>query len=499
MTSPLRILQRLGWKLTLSYTVVTVTAVLVLEAIAFLALILIVTRSPLINTLGEQLVTQLAQGSAPFLTDPPDLRGLRLYLSNAYPATSQGERVLQLSADGQEQQNSSGGLQLQLSESYLVAVVDTNGALLADNYPEDQPVGPPGETFVDSSYEAGSREVIELALRGDTTSRRLSDGSILSAAPVLNQNREIVAAVYLRIISISPVLSREFLLSFIQMLGVSALVITVAAAAIGTLFGFITARGLSRRLLRISHAADSWSQGDFSAFIRDSSQDELGELAGRLNRMAEQLQNLLHTRQELATMEERNRLARDLHDSVKQQVFATAMQVGAARALLTSDPRAAEQHLLEAEQLARQSQAELTSLIRELRPAALQGKGLAQAVQTFATDWSRQRKIPVQVGLQGERALPLEIEQALFRVVQEALANVARHSQATQVQLHIAWNPGDVVLTVEDNGQGFDPQEQSGKGLGLNSMRERIAALGGSLEVASRPGSGCKIKAVVKI
>lgn len=498
MKSPLRRFQRLGWKLTLSYTVVTVTAVLVLEAITFLVLILIITRSPLINTLGEQMATQLAQGSAPYLANPPDLPGLSAYLSNAFPTNPQGERVVEFSTEGQEQQNSSGGLQFQLSEAYLAAVVDADGALLADNFPDDQPVGQVGETFVDRPFEAGSREVIELALRGDTNARRLNDGSILAGAPVLDRNREIVAAVYLRLTAFSPAISREFLLSFFQLLGASALVITVAAAAIGTLFGFITARGLSRRLSMISSAADSWSQGDFSAFIRDNSQDELGELAGRLNRMAEQLQNLLHTRQELGTMEERNRLARDLHDSVKQQVFATVMQVGAARALLESNPRAAEQHLIEAEQLARQSQAELTSLIRELRPAALQGKGLAQAVQTFATDWSRQRNIPVQVGLQGERSLPLEIEQALFRVVQEALANVARHSQATQVRLHIAWNPGEVVLTVEDDGQGFDPQAQSGKGMGLNSMRERIAALGGSLEIASRPGSGCKITAVVK-
>jgi NarL family two-component system sensor histidine kinase LiaS len=211
--------------------------------------------------------------------------------------------------------------------------------------------------------------------------------------------------------------------------------------------------------------------------------------------MAEQLQNLLQTRQELATLEERNRLARELHDSVKQQVFATAMQVGAARALVDQNPAASKENLAEAERLVRQAQQELTGLIRELRPAALEGKGLATALRDCVTDWSRQTHIPAELRVRGERPLPLPLEQALFRVAQEALTNTARHSRAGSVEVDLVWQGNLVTLTVSDDGRGFDPTEADSKGLGLQSMQERIAALGGHLEVNSKPGSGTEVVA----
>ena len=116
-------------------------------------------------------------------------------------------------------------------------------------------------------------------------------------------------------------------------------------------------------------------------------------MARQLNRMAEQLRNLLQARQKLATLEERNRLARDLHDSVKQQVFAISMQIGATRVLLKRDVAAAEVRLNEADKLVRQAQQELTSLIRELRPVALEGKGLVTALRELATSWAQQTDI----------------------------------------------------------------------------------------------------------
>src|SRR5205807_4599506 len=130
----------------------------------------------------------------------------------------------------------------------------------------------------------------------------------------------------------------------------------------------------TRRLKNLTAAASRWSRGDFSTPAEDTSEDELGQVTQQLNLMAEQVQNLLQARQKLATLEERNRLARDLHDSVKQQVFAVAMQIGATRLLIQRDTAAAEVRLNEAQKLVRQAQQELTSLIRELRPVALEGK-----------------------------------------------------------------------------------------------------------------------------
>jgi signal transduction histidine kinase len=198
--------------------------------------------------------------------------------------------------------------------------------------------------------------------------------------------------------------------------------------------------------------------------------------------------------QDLAVAEERNRLARELHDSVKQQVFATIMQLGAARVLLERDPNAARVHLLEAEQLAQQSGAELSLLIHELRPVALGDKGLVAALQAYAADWSRQSKIGADVRARGTCALAPAAEHALVRVTQEALANVARHSQASVVTLDLELATDAATLTIADNGCGFDLGAAS-RGVGLDSMRERLEALGGRLRVESNPGSGTTIVA----
>ena len=162
------------------------------------------------------------------------------------------------------------------------------------------------------------------------------------------------------------------------------------------------------------------------------------ELARSQNQqLLEELRAAQRQVQDLAVAEERNRLARELHDSVKQQVFATIMQLGAARVLLERDPNAARVHLIEAEQLAQQSGAELSLLIHELRPVALGDKGLVAAIQAYAADWSRQSKISADVRARGAGALAPAAEHALVRVTQEALANVARHSHATAVTLDL--------------------------------------------------------------
>ena len=202
--------------------------------------------------------------------------------------------------------------------------------------------------------------------------------------------------------------------------------------------------------------------------------------------------------QDLAVAEERNRLARELHDSVKQQVFATIMQLGAARVLLERDPDAARVHLLEAEQLAQQSGAELSLLIHELRPVALGDKGLAAAIQSYAADWSRQSKIEADVRARGTGTLAPAAEHAMVRVTQEALANVARHSHATAVTIDLVLAADAATLTIADNGCGFDASTAS-RGVGLDSMRERLETLGGRLRIETNPGAGTTIEACYEV
>jgi NarL family two-component system sensor histidine kinase LiaS len=204
--------------------------------------------------------------------------------------------------------------------------------------------------------------------------------------------------------------------------------------------------------------------------------------------MAEQLRALLATREELATVDERNRLARDLHDSIKQNVFATALLVGAARTHLPPETLPAQTYLAEAEALAEQTRQELTALIRELRPARLADKGLAVVLREYAEGWSRRMGITASVHVQGERVIALDVEEALLRVAQEALANIAQHSGAAHVTIQLVWDNAQVRLTVADDGAGFDVAYANGRGVGLASMRERVAAHHGSLHIASAPG-----------
>jgi signal transduction histidine kinase len=207
-----------------------------------------------------------------------------------------------------------------------------------------------------------------------------------------------------------------------------------SGSVLRTIFGVITARRITRRLQRMTEAAHAWSVGDFQAHVSDHSSDELGQLAQDLNRMALQVQNLLDARQQLASLEERQRVARDLHDSVKQQAFALTLLIGAAQARLPADPAAAQGQLYKASDLADQIRQELTAILQQLRPVALAGQELQEALRTYTHQWSRASGIACEFpasGLPGESGMPVlrpEIEEALFRIAQEALANAARHS-----------------------------------------------------------------------
>jgi signal transduction histidine kinase len=210
------------------------------------------------------------------------------------------------------------------------------------------------------------------------------------------------------------------------------------------------------------------------------------------------LEELTATQQrlrELAVVEERNRLARDLHDSVKQQVFAISMQLSAARMSLAETDKAYPS-VYEAERLAQQAGGELTTLIHALRPSTMDSKTLAGAIREHVEDWSRQNHIKTEIKVE-DVSVGLALEQTLFRVLQEALANVARHSKASQVKVILRPEKDTVMLTIEDNGAGFNA-ERVIKGVGLDSMKERLAAVKGELDISNPQPSGTRLVATVK-
>ncbi len=194
----------------------------------------------------------------------------------------------------------------------------------------------------------------------------------------------------------------------------------------------------------------------------------------------------------LAVLEERNRLARELHDSAKQKAFAALAQLGTAKRLVKEDQEGVKKYVAEAENIVSEVIRDLTTLIQELYPKDLKEKGLATSLRNYAYEWETRSAIHLNLIIAGERALPLEMEQALSRIVHEGLSNIARHSQATQADIGIVYHEDEIEIQISDNGQGFDLQ-QPGSGLGLRLIQDRTGAIGGQVVIRSGPGQGTQL------
>jgi signal transduction histidine kinase len=201
----------------------------------------------------------------------------------------------------------------------------------------------------------------------------------------------------------------------------------------------------------------------------------------------------------LATLEERQRLARELHDSVSQVLYGVGLGARTARALLDRAAIARELKSSLAEpldyvlSLAEAGLAEMRALIFELRPDSLEREGLVAALTRQAAAARARHKLEVYTEFCREPALSFEAKEALYRISQEALNNVAKHAQASRVEIRL-WDDGQgVTLEVQDNGVGFDPQREYPGHMGLHSMRERAGKLGSRLQIVSSPGKGTRL------
>src|SRR5918993_930803 len=477
-------LRRLRWKLTLCYTLVTVVALLMAELLLVTAFIALLSSPVLPGFVVQELKESVVPRVEPALSEaPPDTEALREEVRQ--------ETWLSFDGGNVEQDAGSSDPALGPGDGNLFVVDDERRLLASDRESEEISEGEP----LDLGPFPGLEPILTAALGGEEDpwslqARSPDDRQLYTVAPVKDDDGRILGAV------VAAFGLPDLTVLTLVLFGVGAVALAVPAAIIGTIFGFVTAWSLTRRLRRLAGAARAWSQENFSVTARDRSKDELGQLSRELNSMAGQLENLLETQGELATLEARNSIARDLHDSVKQQVFATSLQIAAARALIEQDREAVESHLGRADELVRLAQKELNVLIHQMRPAALEGKGLPVALGDYAADWSRRSEIPAEVHVRGERETPLEIEQALFRVAQEALANVAKHSDASRVEVDLVYEAHRVTLRVADDGRGFDPNEGSQEGFGLRSMSERLEKLDGRVDVESAPGEGTRVVCV---
>ncbi|MFQ5344185.1 MAG: GAF domain-containing protein [Anaerolineae bacterium] len=209
----------------------------------------------------------------------------------------------------------------------------------------------------------------------------------------------------------------------------------------------------------------------------------------------------------LAHLEERNRIARELHDSVTQSLFTIVLMADAVRNFLRTgqeDPAPTAELLY---QTARDALTEMRALIYELRPAALEGEGLITALRKLASAVQTRHELPVEVRQQGVRRLSQEQEEALFRIAQEALYNVIKHAQAGRAVIELRLTEKEAQLTVTDDGVGFNPRvpmaslsrQTARTGLGLTTMSERAEQLNGCLNVRSAPDRGTQVRVRVPL
>lgn len=203
---------------------------------------------------------------------------------------------------------------------------------------------------------------------------------------------------------------------------------------------------------------------------------------------------LLDRQKEAAAVEERQRLARDLHDAVTQTLFSASLIADVLPRIWERNPDEARRRVEELRQLSRGALAEMRALLMELRPAALQEAPLPDLLRQLSDAFTGRARAPIHLTVDGGGyEQPMEVKVALYRIAQEALNNAAKHAGASHVWLNLHCTPQSAILSVRDNGGGFETDQVTAKSLGLRIMRERAETIGATLTVDSETGEGTEV------
>jgi signal transduction histidine kinase len=276
-------------------------------------------------------------------------------------------------------------------------------------------------------------------------------------------------------------------------LGVGLLVL-LAALPVGVVFGLLSTRRLLSRLRHLAASTAAVADGNYQRRVPVSGGDEVARLEAGFNQMTERLADAMASERALAGASERSRIARELHDSISQDLFSLRLLAGGLRrALPTGSPLYPRVEAME--RTVSGTLHEMQALLLELRPVALREAGLLPALDELCRAYRDRLGIAVEANLEPVELDPAT-EPAVLRVVQEALANAVKHARPSRVVLHVGdAGGGRVVLSVSDDGAGFDPARAAERhGMGLDLMRERVAELGGELRLESAPGEGTTVR-----
>ncbi|HIP70384.1 MAG TPA: HAMP domain-containing protein [Anaerolineae bacterium] len=412
-----------------------------------------------------------------------------------------------------------GSLDDLLAQEYIDATLGTSALITAEEADSAEwliVVAPDGRilssNFIDQ-YQSGESSAGLPAFNPDADPNRTYfstlNGASVGQAPITGGNGRLLGWVYYRFPDDTRFLLSDAARSAILAALGAAIIAVIISGAVGSLL----ARQFSRRLNALSQASVAFAAGDLARRVPLQGNDEITQLGAQFNRMAgqisrqmQELRQLAETNarlaeeaQALAALEERNRLARELHDAIKQQLFGLGLTAASAKQLLTANPDKAGKRLEQITEMAQQIQTEMDNIIKQLRPSSLNDKGLAEALESLCAAWQTQTGIALDLSIHQARPLPLEIEHGLYRVAQEALNNIARHAQANKVVVTLTYEQTAVRLHIADDGLGFDPSQRKSASLGLKNMAERLAGLDGRLIIDSQPGHGAAITAQVPI
>jgi len=274
-------------------------------------------------------------------------------------------------------------------------------------------------------------------------------------------------------------------------LGIGMLVL-LAALPVGVVFGLLATRAPIRRLRRLATSTVAVADGQYQHRVPVSGSDEIAQLEENFNRMAERLTHAMATERQLAGATERARIARELHDSISQDLFSLRLLAGGLRRALPAGSELQPQ--VEAmERTATGTMHEMQALLLELRPVALQDAGLVPTLTELCQAYRDRLGVIVETDLEPVELDPM-VEHAVLRIVQEALANAVKHARPTRITVRMSRVDDQVALSVTDDGTGFDPERAAERhGMGLNLMRERVTELGGAFRLESKPGTGTTV------
>ena len=261
---------------------------------------------------------------------------------------------------------------------------------------------------------------------------------------------------------------------------------------IGIACGLIAARYVTKQLQKMNAVTESWRQGNFEPRIELPNDDVLIRHSQHLNDMAQDLEMYMSLKQHLAVSDERNHLARELHDTVKQKLFALGLQL----ATVKTKPvvmAAASEPILEAEMITRETQQDLLEIITQLRPAGTGATSLYDRMVMIADDFRRRFGVRIELNHVGFTQFNAHTEHHVLRIVQESLMNAVRHGRASQVVITSKIDHDIALLTISDNGCGFDTRKKT-RGFGITSIRDRVHHLPhGILNINSTAGGGTQI------